>query len=181
MKFTLTKVSKLGEPHAKYGQRYWVEADGADLPLSFSTKRELAEGDVIDGTTVETESSKGTPYLKFTANKEGQAFPDSKPLPKKKAWNAEVTERDHYMSRGQRWGNSVTNAVSLVTKYHEGTLETALDLVKSVAKELNDFQPEEDQTKLDLADTKQAIEKQLEDAGFTGARIVGGDEEEIVG
>lgn len=67
----LVKVSKLGEPDEKFGQRYWAETDST--PVMFSSNSEFGDGDSIsyEESTSKT-SAKGTDYLQLKKVKKMQ-------------------------------------------------------------------------------------------------------------
>lgn len=65
--FTLSKVNKLGEFDATYGQRYWGEVTEDLTPVSFNSKhQDIKAGDMLAAEEkVMKKSSKGTQYWQY--------------------------------------------------------------------------------------------------------------------
>lgn len=102
--YRITSIKKGDQWTSDYGtfQSYALALNGIGEPVQLNkkvpVKQEPAVGDVLHGTLEEKTSKTGRPYYKFKAEN-----------------NYQPKGKNGYDSDGMAWGNSLTNAVSIVT------------------------------------------------------------------
>ena len=104
--YRITGVKKGDQWESSYGQfqSYALALSGLGEPVQLNKKvpvnKEPEVGDVLTGTVEEKTSKAGRPYYKFKAENNFQ----------------QKNGKSGYDSDGMAWGNSLTNAVSVVTQ-----------------------------------------------------------------
>jgi len=104
--YRITGVKKGDQWESSYGtfQSYALALDGLGEPVQLNKKvpvrQEPSIGDVLTGSVEEKTSKAGRPYYRFKAENNFQ----------------QKSNGNKYDSDGMAWGNSLTNAVSVVTQ-----------------------------------------------------------------